>query len=163
LQKTDIYNNLLSEIQQMPLLDLVKLPTEITAWGRGIRGHKQFEISIEDLIKMHKSHDSKMAESANRLADNLQPYRLNIDGVLEDYLDEWESDLVQQLASDAPTRWLLSHLKAETPPIKGIKEVDVWLNMPLKYTMEYQQVLYDKAEIKEFKGTCEVCKNWDPL
>jgi hypothetical protein len=70
-------------------------------------------------------HRKQLAEASKRLADNFQPFRLALDGLLEDYIDEWESDLVQQLASDAPTRWLLSHLKAETPPIKGIKKVDI--------------------------------------
>jgi hypothetical protein len=114
---------------------------------------------------MHINHRQKLAEAAKRLADNLTPYLPETGGVLKDYVfgefkETVESDIAQQLALDAPTRWLFSHLKAEYLFPEGS---DSWGDILVNNTMYYQQALDDKAENKEFIGTCEVCKNWDPI
>jgi hypothetical protein len=159
----DTFDNLKSEIAVMPLKELAALPEDIINWERGRRGHKHLEISIDSLIAMHIDHRDKMAIASRRLADNLQPYRLLTNGTLKEWAfgEEWESDLVQQLASDAPTKWLLPHLQAEA---QGLKDVDTWEDIPYKDIMDYlEQLLYNKAETKQFLGKCNICKDWDPI
>jgi len=116
----DTFDSLNDELKSMPLITLAeaKLPDDLMTWERGRRGHIHLEISLDLLIKMHLSHRQQLAEASKRLADNFQSCRLESVGVLKDYyLGEWESDIVQQLASDAPTRWLLAHLKEEPHPL----------------------------------------------
>jgi hypothetical protein len=162
----DTYDNLIAEIKFMPLKELADLRVEVIInWERGRRGHKHLEITINELLEMHITHRQKLAEAAKRLADNLTPYLLVTGGVLEDYVfgefkETVESDIAQQLAIDAPTRWLFSHLKAEH---LFPEDTGSWCDILVKNTMHYQQTLYDKAENKEFIGICEVCKNWDPI
>ena len=157
----DTFDNLKTEIEATPLRELAALPEDITNWERGRRGHKHLEINLVTLISMHLDHREKMAMAAKELADNLQPFRLLTGGTLIDYMDEWESDEVQQLASDAPTKWLLEHLQAENTQLKEFKS---WDEVPPEHIMNYlQDLLYNKAESKQFKGKCKACKDWDPI
>jgi hypothetical protein len=158
----DTYRALQIEIKTMPLRELALLPEEIQNWVRGLRGEKQLQQSMSTLIKQQDEHVDALINAASRLVNNLNPYLLENDFCLRDYITDTtkkdDKDLEEQIHSDIPTKWLLSHMKEE---FHILGELDDWADIPTKMiNVKLLRRLTVHAAQGSFPGTCEICKTW---
>jgi len=160
----DVYNELLSEIDNMHLVELVSLPKSIQIWQRKKRHHKNLEIELVDLLDQWKHHRKALMEASQRLANELVEYIGTFPDrgyILADFIvgvASADSEIVELLLAEPSVIWLNSHLDAEYSWIKDSGEFSF---IPSEKAIELYQILRKKASNGEFVGSCEVCCNWD--
>ena len=115
-----------------------------------------------DPIERRKKHWNRLSERAEEFASVLRSIRqstLNTGKtIFEAGIDDDNKEILKSL-DDFRTKCLLSHLQVEMPQLQILTN---WDDLRVKDITEQLLVTLSlKAEQAMFRGTCEVCRDWE--
>jgi len=172
----DTFKKLAEELIEMPLSEVDALPENIRTIVKEKRKNIKPVVNIipqtpvvdsipQDSISIEKDpmiqHTNEMVNAAKRLVENLAPYSLwtwditLLDAILDN--EEPDSDIVQQLKFDYPTKYLFIHMQKELPILE---KLEGWDDLIVKDVTQVRDKLNLRASQRKFPGICEVCKDF---
>lgn len=172
----DTFKKLTQELMEMPLSEVDDLPENIRTTIKEKRKNIKPVVNIvpqtpvigtvtQGSNTIEKSpaiqHKKELVTAAKRLVENLAPYALwtwditLLDAILDN--EEPDSDIVQQLKFDYPTKYLFIHMQKELPILE---KLEGWDDLSINDVKQVRDKLNLRASQRKFPGKCEVCKDW---